>query len=400
MIASTFGPPGSAVVCHFDPTSATIEREPLGFANGGPMASYLPIDLEKYIDPSSAFASIRNLTAAAEAGEIPLSSVASFVKACERGEDIRFSKTRPIPMAMREAIERRKDLLPRQVVYAGLKEKLWEYSDVEAWENNQSVLSEARSPARRGVYLTRNRGVSRRTPRTEGRFVPRMSLDALCKVDICDGAKTCLALLLSIAGRESTILTYTSSIATELGRTARTVRNYFIALERAGLIVRTAGRDQNTVRISISADCRPEPYREPEDVRAFKLAVRSSNKLLRMLAFSVSSAAMSAFPSQFAEDGRRKEISAFNPESNILYAHESFDAAATQEVRRKQLGPTTHSDLIRHPHRGIGSNERGRSPRNFATLPHDVGSGSSKHPGPLPNLSRAVPSARTSESGG
>ncbi|NTF17510.1 hypothetical protein G6L37_03805 [Agrobacterium rubi] len=310
------------------------------------MPSYLHVDLQQYIEPTSTYASIRNLTKAAESGAIPLSSVASYIRASERGDEIRYSKTRPVPLAMKEMIASRSDLLPRQVVYMGWKEGRWSLDDVEAWENNQTILSEARAPVQRGVYLTRGRRVLRRLPNTEGRFVPKMSLDALCRFGISDGAKACLALLMSIAGKESTIVTYTSSIATELGRTPRTVRNHFIALEEAGLITRTPGREPNTVRITISADCRPEPYQEPEHVKAFKLASRSSNKILQMMAFSVSSAAMGAYPAEFRRMEGRKEISPFNPES-ILLSVSDAETSSRQATSPGRSGPTTHSTLIR-----------------------------------------------------
>lgn len=312
------------------------------------MPAYLQDSLRQYIDPCSTFVSIRNLTLAAEKGDIPLSSVAAYIRASERGDEIRFSKTRPVPLAMKEMIDRRRDLLPRQVVYMGLKDGLWDLDDVEAWETNQTVLSEARSPVRRGVYLTRDRRVSQRhNPRTEGRFVPKMSLDALCRFGLSDGAKTCLALLLSIAGKESTIVTYTSSIATEMGRTPRTVRNHFIALEAAGLIARTPGREPNTVRITISTDCRPEAYQEPDHIKAYKLAARSPNKMLQMLAFSVSSAAMGAYPSEFRPGRGRKEISAFNPESNLIQTERTETHATDLKPTHRNVGPTTHSTLIR-----------------------------------------------------
>lgn len=316
-------------------------------AKGGSVPAYLPVELEKYVDASSAYATVRNLTEAAEKGQISLSAVAAYVRAVERGDKIRFSKTRQIPLAMKEMIEARRDLPPRQVVYMGWNARKWEWEDVEAWENNQSVLSEARAPAaRRGVYLTRDRRVSRRKPKTEGRYVPKMSLDALCRFGISDGAKTCLALLMSIAGGESTITTYTSSIAAQLGRTARTVRNHFIALEEAGLITRSPGRDPNTVRITISSECRPEPYREPDHVKAYKLASRSANQMLRMLAYSVAEASMSVHRAEFGTESGRKGISAFNPESNILDASSS---PAPERPGRKpgEIGPTTHSTLAR-----------------------------------------------------
>jgi hypothetical protein len=314
------------------------------------MPSYLPAELERFIDPASTFATVRNLTAAAEAGEIGLSALTAYVRAVERGEAIRFSKTRSVPLAMMEMIERRKDLHPRQVVYLGLNEGLWEYEDVEAWENNQTVLSDARQKrtATRGVYLTRGRRKVSIRPKTKGMFVPKMSLDALCSFDVSDGAKACLGILMSLAGKEDTFTTYTVSVARRMGRTARTVRNHFIALEAAGLIVRTPGRDPNTVRITITDECRPSPYREPDDVKAYKLARRSGNPALQLLAFSAASAAMEAFPAEFRLPEGRKGISAFNPESiSFLLQAPSSDAGSSRLARRQHLGPTTYSNFQR-----------------------------------------------------
>lgn len=312
------------------------------------MPAYLPAELEAYIDPESTYASLRNLTRAAEEGRIELSSVTSYIRAAEKGEKLRFSRTIPVPMSMKEEVEARaSNLTPRQVIYKGYGEGRWTMAEVEAWENNEAVLSEARViKPRRGVYLTRSRRSPARLASTEGMFVPKMSLDVICSFRICDGAKSCLALLMSIAGKATTITTYTASLARRMGKTARTVRNYFMALEDAGLITRTPGKAQNTVVITIADDCRPEPYKEPEDVRAYKMARRSGNPALQLLAFTVATNVMDAFPAEFPEDSRRKEISAFNPESIFLTAKRD-DNRPSDAARMAARGPTTHSTLIR-----------------------------------------------------
>lgn len=182
-------------------------------------------------------------------------------------------------------------------------------------------------------------------------FVPKMSLEAICSFKISDGAKACLAILMSIAGRETTFTTYTSSVARRMGRTARTVRNHFIALEEAGLIARTQGSSPNTVRITITDVCRPEPFKEPVDVKAYRLARRSSNPALQMLAFTAASAAMEAFPAEFGMEEGRKEISAFNPESIFFLSNAGRDGENAAGSRSRGGGVTTHSDLHRTPTR-------------------------------------------------
>lgn len=317
------------------------------------MPSYLPEALSQYVDPTSTYATLRNLVAAAETGSVDLSAVTAYARAVTKGEAIRFSRTVPIPLIMKETIERRSHLEPRRVVYQGLEEGLWDWADVEAWEANEAILREVRlrSPPKKGVYLTRGRRTAPRLPRTEGMFVPKMSLDAICSFKISDGAKACLAILMSIAGRETTFTTYTSSVARRMGRTARTVRNHFIALEEAGLIVRTQGSSPNTVRITITDVCRPEPFKEPVDVKAYRLARRSSNPALQMLAFTAASAAMEAFPAEFGMEEGRKEISAFNPESIFFLSNAGRDGENAAGSRSRGVGVTTHSDLHRTPTR-------------------------------------------------
>lgn len=314
------------------------------------MPSYLPESLSAYVDPSCAFSSLKNLVSAAERGEVDLSAVTAFARIAEKGETLRFSRTKPILLAMKEAIESRPDLEPRCVVYLGLKDGLWDWTAVEAWENNVAVLSERSKKTtapRKGVYLTRRRRSAPRLPRTEGMFVPKMSLDAVCSFKVSDGAKACLAVLMSIAGKEPSFTTYTQSVAKRLGRTARTVRNHFAALEEAGLIIRTPGSNPNTVRITITDACRPEPYKEADDIRAYKLARRSGNPALQMLVFSAASAAMKAFPNEFGLKEGRKEISAFNPESISFLLERGRKPDASRHPVAKVGGVTTHSNLLK-----------------------------------------------------
>lgn len=328
------------------------------------MPAYLPESVSSYVDPASEFTTLRNLLAAAEDGKVCLSTVAAYARAVEKGAEIRLSRTKEIPLIMKETIEQRSHLEPRRVVYMGLDEGLWGWEAVEAWETNQSVLAESRRKPKNGVYLTRGRRSVPRPIRTEGMFVPKMSLDAVCSFKISDGAKACLAVLMSLAGKAASFVTHTVSIARRMGRTARTVRNHFIALEAAGLILRTAGSDPNSVRITITEVCRPEPYKEPEDVKAYKLARNSGNPALQLLAFTAAHAAMRAFPAEFRMEEGRKEISAFNPESIFFLT----DANAPARRPRPTGGTTTYSNLVRHGRRQPGSLTIGASSRKWTGL--------------------------------
>lgn len=316
------------------------------------MSDPLPLEAEQYVVPGNVPESIRNLTAATERGEFGYSVISGFLRAVEKGRDPRFARTRPVPLRMKEAIEARPDLPPRQVIYMGLQEGLWSWEDIEAFEKNAEALSSARRPLPpRGVYLTRGRRRNRRPPDTGGQFVARMSLDAVCDARVCDGAKTCLAILLARAGKSDVLVTYTSSIATQMGRTPRTVRNHFQQLEEAGLIRREAGRHPNTVRITILPPCRPEPYAEPLDVKAFKLARRCSNPAIRSMADTVVLASWNAFRPQLCPQEGRKGISAFNPTS--ILDRGSGEEGARQNPR--YVPPTSHSTLLKRlPQQGFG----------------------------------------------
>jgi hypothetical protein len=332
------------------------------------MPKSVPIGARPFVDPGSAINSLRRLVDAAERGDIDLSAVAAYARAAASGDGVRFGATSAVPIAMLEAIRENPEVPARQIVYAGVDRGLWSWEDAEHFEANSEALSErARGHrARSGVYLTKSRR-ARKLPAVADMFVPKASLDLFCRDDLCDGAKACMALLLALAGKSDTLVTYTSSIATALGRTTRTVRNYFTALEAAGLVTRRPGRHHNTVSLTIDASCRPEPYREPRELTAFKAAIRSGNPALQLLAISVVNAAEETCALDKSTLDRRKGIAAFNLESNP-------HPPAGRRPNRSVLGngltagaslshPTTHSTLFVDPTRPIGG-----SRRPFATL--------------------------------
>lgn len=311
------------------------------------MPAALPAEAEPYVVPGSIPETVRRLTAAAERGEFAWSVVASFIRAAESGRDVRFAKTKPVPLRMREAIEAEPGVPPRAIIYRGLEQGLWTWEDVEAFEANAEALSSARRPReRRGVYLTRSRRARRRPPDTGGQFVPKMALDAICDHRICDGAKALLALILARAGKSDTLVTYTSSLASQMGRTPRTVRNHFRQLEEAGLIRREPGRHPNTVKITVTAACRPDPYVEPMEIKAFRVARRSEVAAVRMLADATLIACWREHRDLLVPEGGRKGISAFNLDSRLESA--SPLAALPDGLQKGALSPpTTHSTLLR-----------------------------------------------------
>lgn len=300
------------------------------------MPDILPAECAGLID-SDPMKSIQRLTAAVTAGDIDLTVLKTFVDATAAGRTVQFQKTRPVSLIMLEHIRAHPNEEPRRVVYRGYSDGLWSYEDVEQWEVNHAVLSSARKTSvRRAAYLTRSRRVRRALPKVSDQFVPKMSMDVICHRDLPDGAKACLATLLTLAGKKDELVTFTSSIATMLGRTPRTVRNYFIALEECGLILRRPGSDPNTVHIRILPISKPEPYQEPRDITAYRMARRSSNPVLREMAETVAAFSWNLHQADGRKEEGRKEVSAFN----LLLIHKPEKEAKTQ-----RSGPTSHSNF-------------------------------------------------------
>lgn len=298
------------------------------------MSDFLPVSARAYIDDTDTIVSIQRLTAAVASGDVDIAVLKTYVDATAAGRPIRFQQTKPVSLIMLEHIRSCPNEEPRRVIYRGLSEGRWTYEDVEHWETNNAVLSNARKTSvSRSAYLTRKRRVRRALPRVSDQFVPKMAMDVICHRDLPDGAKACLAVLLGLAGKKDNIITFTSSLATMLGRTARTVRNYFIALEECGLIERRAGTAPNTVHITIKSISRPEPYQEPKDITAYRLARRSSNPALREMAETVAAFSWKVHQAASPAMKGRKVISAFNLSFNPKESPPPVSGA----------GPTTYS---------------------------------------------------------
>lgn len=331
------------------------------------MPATLPKEVEPFVDPESTLNSLKRLAAAVERGDIALASLVAFAKSAGDGERPDYARTTPVPTAMLEAIRGNPGVPARQIVYKGVVDGLWTMRDAERYEANAAALSERskESAPRRAVYLTRTRRTRPHRPRTEGMFVPKTALDVFCRPGLNDGARACLSLLLALAGRENALTTYTSSLARMLGRTTRTVRNYFVALERAGLITRRSGEHYNTVVIDVHPCCRPEPYREPRDIRAFKLARASGDTDLHLRAMRLVAASLDAHPEEFATGDRRKRISPFNRESDSTRRVPELTEALPPGMGRRagrDGPPTSHSSLLLDPRSPFPSPHRPNLP--------------------------------------
>jgi hypothetical protein len=96
-----------------------------------------------------------------------------------------------------------------------------------------------------------------------GRWVGRVSLDPMVDWDLSDGAVRCLQLVVSLAGGIGrSVVTLTSSIAKQIGRTARTVQNYWNSLAAAGYIRRTFDRRSGRVTVTVTDLVAPPPMPE------------------------------------------------------------------------------------------------------------------------------------------
>jgi hypothetical protein len=101
-----------------------------------------------------------------------------------------------------------------------------------------------------------------------GRWVDQVSLDPVLDWTIGDGAVRCLQLVVSLVGGPGrSIVTLTSSIAKQLGRTARTVQNYWNALVDGGWLERTFDRKTGLVTITVTDLVKPPPL--PEKPKAW-----------------------------------------------------------------------------------------------------------------------------------
>lgn len=349
------------------------------------MSNALPAKLREYIVDGDPLRSIKAMTLAVQADEIELSDLKAFVDVVSSGREIVYQQTKPVSLLMLEQIRANPHEEPRRVIYRGLAEARWTYEDVERWEENNGVLSNARKTSvSRGVYLTRKR---RRTPlaRVSDQFVPKLALDVVCHRSLPDGAKACLAALLSLAGKKDRVVTYTSSIASLLGRTPRTVRNYFIALEECGLIKRRPGKTANAVDITIMPSVRPEPYQEPKDITAYRIARRSSNPALREMAETVAVFAWKLHMASPCTEGGRKQFSAFNLISKIK----------EEMPKPSGTGPTSYSTFQPSFKTDRNRWNPGRQDRSTAELSNSIPlEGRFSRKGELPHLQKTNGNAR------
>ena len=91
-----------------------------------------------------------------------------------------------------------------------------------------------------------------------GRFVRPLSLDPVLDWNLSDGATRCLQLVMSLAGGAGKVfVTLTCSVARQLGRTTRTVQNYWNDLTAAGYLLRSFDRKTGLVSVTVTDAAAP-----------------------------------------------------------------------------------------------------------------------------------------------
>ena len=164
---------------------------------------------------------------------------------------------------------------------AGITAGLWGWDDLEAFQ--LLVAARAVTPAPKPRLPPRTRMVrwEQRPAVPSGRFIAKRSVDATLDWALPDGAYRCLDLILSLAGRDGTLRTFTSSLAKQLGRTTRTVQNYYRALVDAGYIQHRFDRRSGVVMLYLTAACYPVRYEPQGHERLYDRARRSDDPLIR-----------------------------------------------------------------------------------------------------------------------
>jgi len=130
----------------------------------------------------------------------------------------------------------------------------WGWDALEAFHH--SIKAVKPEPKPKMPPKTRLRRWDDRPKVPTERFITRRSVDATIDWEIPDGAYRCLDLILSLAGGRA-LTTYTSSLAKQLGRTTRTVQNYYRALVSAGYVIHAFDRRTGVVTLTPTARCRP-----------------------------------------------------------------------------------------------------------------------------------------------
>jgi len=126
----------------------------------------------------------------------------------------------------------------------------------------------------RRIPRIRQRQWDERPETPTGRFVRPISLDPVLDWNLSDGAARCLQLVMSLAGGVNKVfVTLTCSIAKQLGRTTRTVQNYWNDLAAAGYLHRSFDRKTGLVCVTVTAAAAPpqrvEPPPPPEEKPAW-----------------------------------------------------------------------------------------------------------------------------------
>lgn len=187
--------------------------------------------------------------------------------------------TTAMPAAARAAIRGLPADRAQQVLALGITAGHWGWEALEAFSSSRATP--VPEPRPRLPAKTRLARWDERPAAPCGRFIMKRSLDPTLDWGISDGAARCLDLILSLAGKDLSLVTFTSSLARQLGRTSRTVQNYYRALVEAGYLLHEFDRDSGRVTLTLTEAVRVPAYKPQTHERLHDVARRSRSPKLR-----------------------------------------------------------------------------------------------------------------------
>lgn len=213
----------------------------------------------------------------AVSGLWPIEAVATWRAAQRNGKEVVAQVLRPLPEAMQRALAAADKDSKGIIVMRGMKDGLWSPTDVDAYFANQRAYHQRRlAPSKRDmVYRTRRSRLRPKPTIRPSQFVPKIVLDTMLDVDLSDGAKVTLAVVLALAGKSDRLVTMTASLATQRGCSARTIQNHLNALHAAGWLKYMWDHRKGLVTLLIAPHARPKPY-EPGEIEMLTDIARKS----------------------------------------------------------------------------------------------------------------------------
>lgn len=170
--------------------------------------------------------------------------------------------------ALLDALRGNPDSQPRAILYAGLSEGRWSWTDVEAFEtafeaDPRFYLKKERTAPVGKKYVTRSMRCQKRRAYPY-RYIRRHGIAPVLDGTLSSGALRTLEFIIARCGKGQFWSTLTSWIAHDLGLHVRTIQNHLRALH--GRYIAVSSPDQKTQKITITV----LPSSEVQPPRVFK----------------------------------------------------------------------------------------------------------------------------------